>query len=94
MLTDHRPDAPPVTIELQTGDQPIVIETRDGAIHTRLGRSESADATLTGPARPIMGLLLGLLELADAKAREVTYHGDPAILDRIAAHTTLAVARA
>jgi hypothetical protein len=83
-----------VTLELQTGDQPIVIDTRDGAIHTRLGRSESAGATLTGPPRAIMGLLLGLLELADAKASGVTYHGDPAILDRIAAHGTLAVARA
>jgi hypothetical protein len=30
MLTDHQPDAPPVTVELQTGDQPIVIKARDG----------------------------------------------------------------
>jgi DNA-binding HxlR family transcriptional regulator len=94
MLTDCRPDSAPVTIELQTGDQPIVIDTRDGAIHTRLGRNESADAMLTGPARPIMGLLLGLLELADAEANGVTYHGDPAILDRIAAHRTLTATQA
>jgi DNA-binding HxlR family transcriptional regulator len=87
MLTDRQPDASPVTIELQTGDQPIVIETRDGTIHTRLGPAESADATLTGPPRPILGLLLGMLEPADAKASGIEYQGDPAILDRIGAQT-------
>jgi DNA-binding HxlR family transcriptional regulator len=88
MLTDRQPDASPLTIELQTGDQPIVIETRDGAIHTRLGPADSADATLTGPPKPILGLLLGLLQPADAKASGVDYRGDPTILHRIAAQMT------
>jgi DNA-binding HxlR family transcriptional regulator len=87
MLTDRRPEASPVTVKLQTGDQPILIETRDGAIHTRLGPAENPDATLTGPPKPILGLLLGLLELADAKAAGVNYQGDPAVLDRIGAQT-------
>jgi DNA-binding HxlR family transcriptional regulator len=88
MLTDRQPDATPVTVELQTGDQPIVIETRDGTIHTRVGPADSADATLAGPPGPILGLLLGLLQPADAKASGVNYQGDPAILDRIGAQTT------
>ncbi len=89
MLSDRQPDAPAVTVELVTGDQPIVIETRDGAIHTRLGPADGADATLTGPPKPILGLLLGLLQPADAKARGIDYQGDPAILDRIGvAHDT------
>jgi DNA-binding HxlR family transcriptional regulator len=88
MLTDRQPDAAPVTLGLQTGDQPITVEIGDGLIRTRLGRGESADATLAGPPNPIMGLLLGLLELADAKARGVTFQGDPAILDRIGANLT------
>jgi DNA-binding HxlR family transcriptional regulator len=92
MLTDRQPDAPPVTVELRTGDQPIVIETRDGTIHTRLGPADSADATLTGPPKPIMGLLLGLLQTADAKANGLDYQGDPTILDRIGALTTPAAA--
>jgi DNA-binding HxlR family transcriptional regulator len=87
MLTDRQPDASPVTVELQTGDQPIVIETREGAIHTRLGPADSADATLTGPPKPILGLLLGLLHPADAKANGIDYRGDPAILERIGAQT-------
>jgi DNA-binding HxlR family transcriptional regulator len=85
MLTDRQPDAAPVTVELRTGDQPIAIEARDGTIRTRLGSPESADATLTGPPTPIMGLLLGLMELTDAKAGGVDYEGDPVILDRIGA---------
>jgi DNA-binding HxlR family transcriptional regulator len=86
MLTDRQPNASPVTVALHTGDQPIVIETRDGTIHTRLGPSDSADATLTGPPKPILGLLLGLLELADAEASGVNYEGDLAILERIRPH--------
>jgi DNA-binding HxlR family transcriptional regulator len=88
MLTDRQPDGAPVTVELQTGDQPIVIETRDGTIHTRLGPADSANATLTGPPKPVLGLLLGLLQPADAKANGVDYRGDPTILDRIGAQTT------
>ena len=53
ILTDRQPRGPPVTIELRTGDQPITIQTHDGAIRTRLGPAERPDPTLTGrPARP------------------------------------------
>src|SRR5881397_1403906 len=86
MLSDRQPDGSPFTIELQTGDRPIVIETRDGAIQSRLGPADNPDAILTGPPTPILGLLLGLHELADARTHGVTYHGDPTLLDRIGAH--------
>ena len=89
MLTDRQPDASPVTLELQTGDQPIVIETRDGAIRTRLGPAEHPDATLAGEPRPILGLLLGLLELPQAKASGINVQGDPTVLDRIGAQAVL-----
>jgi DNA-binding HxlR family transcriptional regulator len=89
MLTDRQPDASPVTVELKTGDQPIVIETRDGAIHTRLGSADNADATVTGPPSPIMGLLLGLLQPSEAKAKGIDYQGDPGILERIGTQMTL-----
>jgi len=85
MLTDRQPDAPPVILELQTGDQPIVIEARDGAIHTHLGAAQRPDATLAGPPNPILGTLLGLLELADAEERGIVFQGDRAILKRFGA---------
>ena len=86
LVNDRQPDGSPFTIELQTGDRPIVLETRDGEIRSRLGPADTADATLTGPPTPILGLLLGLHTLADAEAHGVTYQGDPALLERIAAH--------
>jgi DNA-binding HxlR family transcriptional regulator len=89
MLTDRQPAAPAVTLELQTGDHPIVLHAEDGTIRTRLGSAENPDATLAGPPMPIMGLLLGMLKLTDAKARAVSLDGDPAILDRIGAHITV-----
>jgi DNA-binding HxlR family transcriptional regulator len=92
LLTDRQPDGPTVSLELRTGDQPIVIDARDGAVHTRLGPDDNADATLTGPPRPILGLLLGLLEPADAKAMGVDFRGDTAILERFGAQTTIKTA--
>ena len=85
MLTDRRPDASPVTIALDTGEQPILLETRERKVVARLGPvgDAVADATIAGEPRPVMGLLLGLLELDQAKAVGVSYAGDPAILDRI-----------
>ena len=77
--------SPPSTVELQTGDQSIVLEARDGAIHTRLGTADDPDATVTGAAMPIMGLLLGIIELGKAEDMGVAYRGDPAILDRLRA---------
>ena len=85
MLSDRQPDGAPFTIELQTGDRPIVLEAGAGAIRSRLGPADTPDATLTGPPQPILGLLLGLYQVADAEARGVIYDGDPALLDRIGA---------
>ena len=83
MLDDREPERPPVTIELRTGDRPIVIETRDGPIHIRFGPAENPDATLTGAPRPILGLLLAMIEPDDAKANGISYEGDPETLGRI-----------
>jgi DNA-binding HxlR family transcriptional regulator len=97
MLTDRRPDAAPVTVELRTGDQPILLETRDGKVVARPGPAgdagdgdgDGADATITGEPRPVMGLLLGILGVRDAEAVGVTYVGDPTILDRLGSDATV-----
>lgn len=89
MLTDHKPNDPPVTLELRIGDQPIVIETRDGAVHTRLGPTANPDATLIGDPKPVLGLLFGALEPAEAERAGMTYEGDLRTVDRIRGLTTL-----
>ncbi|MBV9466205.1 MAG: helix-turn-helix transcriptional regulator [Solirubrobacterales bacterium] len=89
MLTDRRPDSPPITVELHTGDQTVALETHDGAIHTRLGAAENPDLTLEGPPPAIMGLLVGLLGLPEAEDKGVSYEGDPTVLDRLGADIAL-----
>jgi DNA-binding HxlR family transcriptional regulator len=89
MLTDARPDAPPATVVLDTGDHPIVVEIHDGAIRASLGAAMRVDLTLRGAARPIMGLMLGLLDLDAAVAAGVAYEGEPAVLDRLGAETAV-----
>jgi DNA-binding HxlR family transcriptional regulator len=90
MLTDRQPGAPRVTVGLLTGDQPIMVETRDGAVRVRLGPADDADLTLAGPPMPILGVLLGLLELDDAKLSGIDCRGDATVLDRIRADTAAA----
>jgi hypothetical protein len=83
MLTDRTPERPPVTIELRTGEEPIVVETADGGVRTRLGRAANADLTLTGEPKPVLGTVLGMMSLARGRELGLTYEGDPEILDRL-----------
>jgi DNA-binding HxlR family transcriptional regulator len=83
MLIDRRPDEAPLTLELDTGDQPISIEARAGTIATRLGSGSRPDATLSGPPTPILGLLLGLVDIDSAKAAGVDLEGDATVLARV-----------
>jgi DNA-binding HxlR family transcriptional regulator len=90
MLTDRKPAGPPVALQLLTGDQPIAVEARDGAVASRVATLADPDATLSGPPTPILGLLLGLLRLPDAKARGVTLDGDRKVLERFGATVAIA----
>ena len=83
MLTDRTPERPPVTIELRTGDRPIVVETADGFVRARLGAVVDPDLTLTGEPRAVLGTVLGMIPLDDGRALGLRYDGDPKILDRI-----------
>ena len=82
-LSDHAPELPPITIEVRTGDEPILIETVDGKVQARPGRAEHPDASVTGTASLVLGLLTGKLDLATAQGRGLRYEGDPEILDRV-----------
>ncbi len=82
-LADADPERPPVTLELRVGDRPMIVETVAGEVRTRPGPAERADAVLSGPPHPILGLLSGQLDLEQARARGVEFEGDGAVLARL-----------
>jgi DNA-binding HxlR family transcriptional regulator len=87
-LSDHTPEQAPITIEVRSGDEPILIETVDGKVRARPGRAEHSDASVTGTASLILGLLTGKLDLATARGRGLQYEGDPEILNRVRPRTS------
>jgi DNA-binding HxlR family transcriptional regulator len=61
-------------------NEPLSAEVDDdGALRVAVG----TDATVSGPARSVMGLLVGALELDDARAAGVTVAGDVAAVKRV-----------
>ena len=80
---DPTPEYPPVTIELRMGDDPMVIETVDGAIQARRGSAQPPDAVLTGSPRLTIGVLSGRLDLEDARRQGLALEGNPAVLSRV-----------
>lgn len=82
-LTDKEPGGPPVIIQLDTGDQPMVVETVDGGVRARAGVAEHPDAVLEGPPATVMGILRGQLDLRQAKRKGLRFRGNDAALARI-----------
>jgi DNA-binding HxlR family transcriptional regulator len=82
-LADNAPQEPPVTIELRTGDEPMLIETVAGKVHTRRGSAIHPDAVLSSRPGLILGLLSGRLGLAEAKHRGLELKGSRKALHRI-----------
>jgi DNA-binding HxlR family transcriptional regulator len=73
----------PTTIEVRAGEQPMLIEARDGAVSTRPGTSEHADAVLSGAPQVVLGLLTGALEHDEAIGRGLHFEGAPEALARL-----------
>jgi DNA-binding HxlR family transcriptional regulator len=73
----------PTTIEVRAGEQPMLIEARDGAVSTRPGTSEHADAVLSGPPQLVLGLITGAIAHEDAISNGLSIEGDPEVLQRL-----------
>jgi DNA-binding HxlR family transcriptional regulator len=82
-LCDGEPDRPPISIQLHVGDEPVVIETGDGEIRTRVGHVDRPDAVLRGPRGLVVAALMGTLPLEQARAYGLQFEGDPASLRRL-----------
>ncbi len=82
-LEDKTPGDPPVSVQLQTGDEPMVVETVDGKVRTRRGTVEHPDAVLTARPGVILGLLSGRLDLGEARGRGLEVSGNEKVLGRL-----------
>lgn len=82
-LSDHQPDAPPATIEIHTGEQPMLVDVENGKIQVRPGSSPDPSVTLTGTPSLVLGLLVGALDIDTARARGLAVEGDIATLRRV-----------
>jgi DNA-binding HxlR family transcriptional regulator len=77
--TEHAP----TTIEVRAGDQPMLIEARDGAITTKQGTSDQPDAILSGPPQLVLGVLTGALEVDEAIEQGLAFDGNRQALVRL-----------
>jgi DNA-binding HxlR family transcriptional regulator len=84
-LTDNTPERPPITIELRTGDEAMLIETIDGRVRARPGKADHPNAVLSGSGSQVIGLLTGRLDLAEAMRRGLQVEGDREVIDRVRA---------
>jgi DNA-binding HxlR family transcriptional regulator len=82
-LEDKTPGEPPIAIELRTGDEPMVIETKDGEVSTRRGSVDRPDAVVTGRPGLILGLMSGRFDLKEARRRGLEFKGSQKALRRV-----------
>lgn len=82
-LRDPSPDRPSIRIELHAGDEPLTLETREGAVRIRPGTADRPDLVLRGKPRVIFGLLMRKLDWAAARNAGLTHEGDPKVLKRV-----------
>ncbi len=88
---DPTPAGPRVAIELHMGDEPpMVIETADGKIQSRRGRAQHPDGVLSGPARLVIGVLSGRVDLQEARTQGLQFDGDLEVLTRVRSSATQA----
>ena len=67
---------PSLTVEVNTGDAPMTIESAGGRVRVVPGRPASPDLVLWGPPDGVVGLLAGRLDREDALKLGVTIQGD------------------
>jgi DNA-binding HxlR family transcriptional regulator len=66
-----------LTVEMRCGDEPIVtLVSSAGTVDLVAGGGQRADVKLAGPPEPVVGLLLGRIDRAEAEKRGVSAAGD------------------
>jgi DNA-binding HxlR family transcriptional regulator len=84
-LVDRHPDRPPFTIELRSGDEPLVVEKTEEGVRARRGAASSPDLVLEGPPRLLFRVLMGQQDVAEALTAGLGFEGDLGLVDRVRA---------
>ena len=82
-LSDRDPDGPPVSIELRTDSDPVVVEVSGGSARVRSGSAAEPDLVLRGAPRLILALFSGYLTVGDVADLGLEISGDTSVLGRV-----------
>jgi DNA-binding HxlR family transcriptional regulator len=85
-LHDRDPGGPPVSIELRTASDPVVVEVSGGSVSTRLGTAAAPDLVLQGEPQLILAVFSGQLAAAVAAEHGLEISGDASVLQRVLPH--------
>jgi len=80
---DSEPEAAPVVVQLISGDQSAVIEVGGGEVRSWVGRAPAAELTLEGTPRLILGLITGMIDMAQAIGAGLSISGNSDVLARL-----------
>lgn len=81
-LTDRAPRRGPVRIEVRDQDERVTIDATHGVVDARVGAGENPDAVLTGPTPVAWQLLLGKIDLTQARKAGLRIDGRAAAIKR------------
>lgn len=81
-LTDNDPSKRAVRIEVRDGHEQVAIKAADGKVSARLGPARKPDAILIGPTLVAWRLLLGKIDVAQARESGLEIEGKAAALKR------------
>jgi DNA-binding HxlR family transcriptional regulator len=82
-LEDRLPHDAAVAIQIDGGDESMVIESRSGRVRARTGTVPDPDLRLTGSPELALGIMMGRLTKRDAIKKGLKIDGDARLLDRL-----------
>ena len=82
-LKDKTPKEPPVTIEVRTGNEPIVLQTQRSRVTARPGTAKESDATVSGSPAVVVKFLLGHIGLQTARKQGLRIAGNERAVLRV-----------
>jgi len=81
-LIDRAPGKPPVRVEVRDRGERVTIEAAKGSVTARVGPAEKPDVVILGPTPLAWQLLLGKIDLKQARKAGLEFEGKPAALKR------------